>query len=189
MWQLLLSKLDMPITVDFPVVVKACDGGMLPIVPLGEECALWCPTLEALPGRVLNIADSRDSAVTWGKGVASRILGGVHIGLLAAEYSKFKVTVRIVVVPTCATNLALEYNDFEADWMHIQDSKGSKVWDIGAVAYVRSGTWSDTERCCALDRGGCWRKPGIMLVVAGDLQKNLRNILEVGSNYDQKYAT
>ena len=51
----------------------------------------------------------------------------MHVGLLAAEYSKFKVTIRIVVVPTCAANLALEYNDFEADWMHIQDSKGSKV--------------------------------------------------------------
>ena len=110
---------DMPITIDFLVVVKACDEGMLPIVPLGEDCALWCSTLEALPCRVLNIADSRDSAVSWGEGVASRILGGVHVGLLIAEYSKSKVTVRIVVVPTCAANLALEYNDFVADWMHI----------------------------------------------------------------------
>ena len=106
---------DMSITIDFLVIIKAHDGGLLPIVPLGEECALWCSTLEALPGKVLNIADSRDCAVSWGEGVASRMLGSVHVGLLDTEYSKSKVTVRIVVVPTCAANLALEYNDFEAD--------------------------------------------------------------------------
>ena len=91
----------------------------MPIVPLGEECALWCSISEALPGRVLNIADSRDSAVSWGEGAVSWILGGVNVRMLAAEYSKSKVTVIIVVVPTCAANLVLEYNELEADWMHI----------------------------------------------------------------------
>ena len=103
----------------------------------GEECALWCSTLEALPGRVLARADSRDSAVSWGENVAVRILGGFHVGLLAAEYTRSKVTIRIVVVPTCEASLALEYNEFEADWIKIQESKGSKVWDVLSVAYAK----------------------------------------------------
>jgi hypothetical protein len=47
------------------------------------------------------------------------------------------VTIRIVVVPTCEASLALEYNEFEADWIKIQESKGSKVWDIVSVAYAK----------------------------------------------------
>ena len=68
----------------------------------------------------------------------------MHVGLLTAEYSKSKVTVKIVVVPTCAANLALEYNDFEAGWMHIQDAKGSKVWDIVSMAYARINSHART---------------------------------------------
>ena len=128
---------DMPITIDFVVIINTCEGGPAPIVPVGEERALWCSTLEALPGRVLRVTDSRDSAVAWGEHVATRMLGGIHEGMLAAEYSKFKVTIRIVVVPTCSPDLALEYNEFEADWFNIQDSKGSKLWDIVSVAYAR----------------------------------------------------
>ena len=48
-----------------------------------------------------------------------------------------KVTIRIVVVPTCEASLALEYNEFEADWIKIQESKGSKVWDVLSVAYAK----------------------------------------------------
>ena len=116
----------MPVTIDFLVIIRSVEGSN---VQFGEECALWCSTLEALPGRVLARADSRDSAVSWGEKVAERILGGFHVGLLAADYSVSKVTIRIVVVPTCEASLALEYNEFEADWIKIQESEGSKVWD------------------------------------------------------------
>ena len=125
---------DMPVTIDFLVIIRSVEGSN---VQFGEECALWCSTLEALPGRVLARADSRDSAVSWGENVAVRILGGFHVGLLAAEYTRSKVTIRIVVVPTCEASLALEYNEFEADWIKIQESKGSKVWDIVSVAYAK----------------------------------------------------
>ena len=125
---------DMPVTIDFLVIIRSVEGSN---VQFGEECALWCSTLEALPGRVLARADSRDSAVSWGENVAVRILGGFHVGLLAAEYTRSKVTIRIVVVPTCEASLALEYNEFEADWIKIQESKGSKVWDVLSVAYAK----------------------------------------------------
>ena len=125
---------DMPVTIDFLVIIRSLEGSS---VKSGEECALWCSTLEALPGRVLTITDSRDSAVSWGESVATRIVGGCHVGLLAAEYSHSKVTIRIVVVPTSEADLALEYNDFEADWLKIQESEGSKAWDIVSVAYAR----------------------------------------------------
>ena len=125
---------DMPVTIDFLVIIRSVEGSN---VQVGEECALWCSTLEALPGRVLARADSRDSAVSWGEKVAERILGGFHVGLLAADYSVSKVTIRIVVVPTCEASLALEYNEFEADWIKIQESEGSKVWDIVSVAYAK----------------------------------------------------
>ena len=123
---------DIPMCIDFLVILHSFEGGT---VPVGGERALWCPSLEALPARCLIQTGSRDSAVLWGEDTAAKILGGKHVGLLAAEFSRHgNVTIRVVVVPTCVTEL--EYSEGAA-WLLIQESKGSRAWDIISLAYAK----------------------------------------------------
>ena len=77
--------------------------------------------------------------------MATRIVGGGHVGLLTAEYSHFKVTIRFVVVPTSEAGPAPEYAEFGAHWLRIQESKGSKTWDIVTVAYARMTSHGKTR--------------------------------------------
>jgi hypothetical protein len=81
---------------------------------------------------------SRESSVLWGEDTAAKILGGRHVGLLAAEYFRHNnVTIRTVAVSTCVIDA--EYVDATAGtaWLHIQQSKGSRVWDIVSLAYAK----------------------------------------------------
>ena len=80
---------------------------------------------------------SRDSAVLWGEDTAAKILGSRHVGLLATEYFRHNsVIIRVVAVPTCVN---VEYADATVDmgWLHIQQSKGSRIWDIVSLAYAK----------------------------------------------------
>ena len=98
---------DIPMCIDFLVILHSHEGGTIGV---GDEMALWCPSLEALPARCLMQTGSRDSAVLWGEDTAVKILGSRHVGLLAAEYFRHNsVTIRIVAVPTCVVDV--EYAD------------------------------------------------------------------------------
>ena len=125
---------DIEMCIDFLVILHSVEGGT---VPVGGERALWCPSLEALPARCLMQTGSRDSAVLWGEDTAAKILGGRHVGLLAAEYTRHNnVTIRVVVVPTCVTELD-DTNSVGVAWLHIQQAKGSRVWGIASLAYAK----------------------------------------------------
>ena len=125
---------DIEMCIDFLVILHSVEGGT---VPVGGERALWCPSLEALPARCLMQTGSRDSAVLWGEDTAAKILGGRHVGLLAAEYTRHNnVTIRVVVVPTCVTELN-DTNSVGVAWLHIQQAKGSRVWGIASLAYAK----------------------------------------------------
>ena len=124
--------------IDFLVILQSHEGGS---VKVSDEMALWCPSLEALPARCLMQTGSRDSAVLWGEDTAAKIWGSRHVGLLAAEYCRHSsVTIRIVAVPTCIPNLHMRMHmdaKHGMAWLHIQQSKGSRVWDIALLAYAK----------------------------------------------------
>ena len=120
--------------IDFLVILHSYEGGT---VRVGDNMALYRPSLEALPARCLMQTGSRDSAVLWGEDTAAKILGSRHVDLPAAEYFRDNsVTTRIVAVPTCVN---VEYADATVGmaWLHIQQSKGSKICDTVSLAYAK----------------------------------------------------
>ena len=124
-----------PMCIDFLVIIHSHAEG---VIPVGDERARWCPSLEALPARCLMQTGSRDLAVPLGKDIAAKSSGVRHVGLLAAEYFRHNdVTIRIVVVPTCVSELADMNTTVGISWLHIKQSKCSRVWDIVSLTYAK----------------------------------------------------